>query len=91
MGANMCDVIAAPEKVTDLLICAGVVFPGALAMLLAAACGCYRVIVQKKVEAASARVLQEYPEFSQTREDFRAFARKVARELGWDSVTFTFN
>jgi hypothetical protein len=46
---------------------------------------------QRKMRAASERVLEEHPELAQSTEDYRVYARKVMHELGWDSISFTFN
>jgi hypothetical protein len=91
MGIIMFDVITAEPEFVGWMICFGMPSIGIALTLMAVSFACYRCYVRSCIDAASERVLREYPEFIQTREDFRVFARKVLRELGWDSVTFTFN
>jgi hypothetical protein len=81
----------AGNETVELLISTGIVLVGAVLAIAAAVYVCIRYVERKKIEAASIRVLQEYPEFAQTKEDFRVFARKVLGELGWNSVSFTFD
>jgi hypothetical protein len=91
MGVILFDGIAPQDEIVGSLICFGIpLLVGMPVMLLAAGYMYCRVLMRTKIEEASARVLQAHPEFAQTKEDFRAFARKVMQELGWESVSFTY-
>lgn len=91
MGVIMFDGIVGDPEIAGWIFCFGIPSIGTALTLTAVSIAWYRRYVRGCIDAASERVLQEYPQFIQTREDFRAFARKVLRELGWDSVSFPFN
>ena len=91
MDVIVLDDIVAQSDIIALLIGLGIPLVGASIVVLGVGYAYSRYFVQKQIEAAEARVLREYPEFTQTKEDFRVFARKVSRELGWNEVTFSFN
>lgn len=91
MGIMMFDGIAGDPEFVGWMFCLAIPSIGSALTVTAVCVAFYRRYVRNCVEVASERVLHQYPEFIQTREDFRAFARKVLRELGWDSVSFPFN
>jgi flagellar basal body-associated protein FliL len=51
---------------------------------------CYRQDTKKRMAALKA-VYEDHPEFMKTFDEFRRFARHYLRELGEETVTFTFN
>jgi hypothetical protein len=91
MGVILFDGIAPQDEILGWLICFGIPLVGTSLMVVAAGFTYSRYLLRKKIEAASARVLEAHPELAQCTEDFRVFARKVLRELGWDRVSFTFS
>jgi hypothetical protein len=85
------DYLLAQEEMTMAFALIGVALGINILLLWAVGYAYGRHRERQKIEAASARVLQSHPEFAQTNEDFRAFARKVCADLGWDSVSFTYS
>lgn len=87
----MLDDIVPQDEIIVLLVSIGIPLVGTSLIFFALAFAFFRHVVRTKIEAASARVLEAHPELAQSTEDFRVFARKVMCELGWDSVSFTFD